>query len=285
LNIEGSFDEAINGCNYVIHTASPYVLSVNDPQTELVDPAVNGTLTVLRSCKKLNVKKVVLTSSMAAITDHPEKVYTEEDWNVKSTLKRNPYYYSKKLAEEAGWRYVTEIKDNGEECFDLVVINPFLVIGPSLSKEGVNTSNAIFQGLLTGEYPVIMRIGWGIVDVRDVAQSHILAMENDNAEGRYICCNTTLWMKDVVAFLKGHYPKYKLPKTEMDCNIGSGLVKFLSNFQKAGVRDYLKTNLDTYPEFDNSKIKNQLGIEFRDVYQTILDTCGYLLDFGLVDKK
>jgi len=284
LNVEGSFDEAIDGSHYVMHTASPYVLTVNDPQTELIDPAVNGTLTVLRSCSKFNVKKVILTSSMAALTDHPVKKYTEEDWNELSSLKRNPYYYSKMLAERSAWDYVKEKTDNGEECFKLIVINPFVVIGPALNKEGLNTSNGIYKGLFTGQYPVIMEIAWGMVDVRDVAMAHILAMENEKAQGRYICANTTLRMKEIVDFLREHYPNYKLPKTDMSCGFGTGLVKLMSNFQDSGVKDFLKTNLGCYPDFDNSKIKNDLGMEFKDMHQTILDTVEYLLDFGFIEK-
>ena len=149
------------------------MLTVNDPQKDLVDPAVNGTLTVLRSCKKAGgglslslepfsffffllssspslslysssfpshahlshsplssgcVKRVILTSSVAALTDSPDpnKVYTEEDWNTTSSLNRNPYYYSKTVAERAAWDFVA--KEGGE--MELVVANPFMVIGP-----------------------------------------------------------------------------------------------------------------------------------------------------------
>jgi len=220
---------------------------------------------------------------MAALTDHPNKKYTEEDWNETSSVNRNPYYYSKMLAERSAWEYVKEKEDNGEECFKLVVINPFVVIGPSLSKEGVNTSNEIFKGFLTGGYPAIMDIAWGMVDVRDVAMAHILALEKDG-NGRYICANTTLTMKEMITFLKGHYPQYKLPKTDLSCGIGTHVVKVMSNFQDHGVRDFLKTNLGCYPDFDNTKIKTDLGIEFRDMYQSMLDTVEYLFDGGFVDR-
>jgi len=161
-----SFDNAVDGCEFVIHTASPYALDVKDPQKELVDPAVKGTLNVLESCQRSStVKKVVLTSSVAAITDEPMKghVYTEADWNRTSSLTRNPYYYSKVLAEEAAWNFV---KQSGVR-FKLVVINPFVVLGPELNSFSVNASNAIIQSLLSGKYPGIMKLCWGFVDVRD----------------------------------------------------------------------------------------------------------------------
>lgn len=93
----GSFDETIAGCEYVIHTASPYILDVKDPQHDLVDPALKGTLNVLQACNKSgSVKKIVLTSSVAAVFDEPISghIYTEKDWNKTSSLMRNPYYYS-----------------------------------------------------------------------------------------------------------------------------------------------------------------------------------------------
>ena len=173
LLTDGSFDDAVSGADFVIHTASPYVLDVDDPQTDLVDPAVEGTQNVLDSCSKADsVQRVVVTSSMAAITDEPDSEYvlTEEDWNEKSSLDRNPYYYSKTLAEKKAWE-LAEAAD-----WDLVVINPFLVIGPSLTPS-LNTSNKIFVDLLVGEYPVVMNLTWGMVDVRDVAEAHVKAIE------------------------------------------------------------------------------------------------------------
>ena len=151
LLAEGAFDAAAQGCEIVMHTASPYVLDAKDPQKDLVEPAVKGTESVLSACKKAGtVRRVVLTSSMAAITDEPEsdRVLTEEDWNTRSSLDRNPYYYSKTLAERAAWEYV----EREAHDFDLVVVNPFLVIGPSIGP-GLNTSNQMFVDILGGPTP------------------------------------------------------------------------------------------------------------------------------------
>ena len=133
LSTEGAFDAPMKGITHVVHTASPYSMNVADPQRDLVDPAVNGTRNVLMAAHRAGgVQRVVLTSSMAAITDEPgsDHVLTEADWNVKSTLSRNPYYLSKTLAEKEGWRIVEAEKPR----FDLVVINPFVVIGPSIAS-------------------------------------------------------------------------------------------------------------------------------------------------------
>lgn len=176
LLTEGSYDEAVAGSEYVMHTASPYFLDVKEPQHDLVDPALKGTLNVLQACVKAgSVKRVVLTSSVAAVFDGPitGHVYTEKDWNKTSSLKRNPYFYSKTLAERSAWDFVEKEKPS----FELVVVNPGAVIGPSLVP-ALNTSNQILCDILTGTYPMIISLSWGFVDVRDVAHAHVLAMEN-----------------------------------------------------------------------------------------------------------
>jgi dihydroflavonol-4-reductase len=277
----GAFDAAVAGTTHVMHTASPYVLDAKDPQRDLVDPALQGTRNVLGSCKKAgSVKRVVLTSSMAAITDEPEgdHVLTEADWNTKSTLERNPYYLSKTLAEREGWRIVEEDKPG----FDLVVINPFLVVGPSLSP-GINTSNQIFVDLLSGTYPGIMNLTWGFVDVRDVARAHVLAMETANAAGRHVCAGETIAMRSLVEMLRSTgWGGYKLPKLGMDCAVGDFAAKLASYLQPKGVGAYLRTHVGRVPRYDNGKIQRELGLKFRPLEETVRDTLDDLRKWGHV---
>lgn len=281
LLTEGAFDAPVRGATYVIHTASPYTLDVADPQRDLVAPAVRGTTNVLDACARASsVKRVVLTSSMAAITDEPESdhVLTEEDWNRKSSLDRNPYYYSKTLAERAGWDFMEAKKP----AFELVVMNPFLVIGPSLSP-ALNPSNQLFVDLLKGTYPGIMNLTWGFVDVRDVATAHVTAMQKEPAKGRYICAGSTISMRDVVALLaKSGYGGYKLPKLGMDCAIGDYAVKLSSYLQPKGVGTYLRTHVGRVPRYDNGKSRRELGINYRGVESSILDTLEDLKKWGHV---
>lgn len=283
LLTEGSYDESVAGCEYVIHTASPYVIDVDDPEQDLVKPAVEGTRNVLQSCSRSDAtRKVVLTSSMAAVTDEPETdhVLTEEDWNEKSSLERNPYYYSKTRAEKAAWSYVDETDPN----LDLVVINPFMVVGPSQSPS-LNTSNEIFVDLLTGEYPGIIRITWGFVDVRDVAEAHVRALEHSGAEGRYICANRNASMKEIVELLRENgYDDYDLPSLDLACSFGDYAVKLMSYFESAGTGSYLRTHVGREPNYDNSKIRDDLGMEFRDLEQTILETVEDLHEWGHVEE-
>ncbi len=275
----GSFDEAVAGADYVIHTASPYALDPDDAQRDLVDPAVQGTTNVLEACARSgSVRRVVVTSSMAAVTDAPEPdhVLTERDWNEQSSLTRNPYFFSKVMAEKQAWKLAETAP------YELVVINPFMIIGPSIATS-LNTSNKIFADLLSGEYPAIMRLTLGLVDVRDVAAAHRLAIESETAAGRNLCVEHTIDMAEIVALLRAHgYADYRLPRLNLACRAGDLAIKALSIFEDAGTRSYLRTNLGRRPRFDNAKIKRDLGVEFRDLETTILETVDDLIEWGHV---
>jgi nucleoside-diphosphate-sugar epimerase len=280
LNTPASFDAAARGCASAMHTASPYALHVEDPTRDLVDPAVNGTRNVLAACARAaTVSRVVLTSSMAAITDEPESdhVLTEKDWNTKSSLDRNPYYYSKTMAERAAWEFVEREKPP----FDLVAINPFLIIGPSLVPS-LNVSNQIFVDLLKGTYPGIVSLTWGFVDVRDVAEAHVRAMETPSANGRYICAGETGSMRHVVDLLrqKGWGDGRKLPSMGLDNAVGNVVVKLGSYLQPTGVGSYLRTHVGRVPRYDTSKIRRELGMQFRPVDQSVLETIDDLKRWG-----
>lgn len=279
----GSYDKAVEGCEILIHTASPYVLDAKDAQRDLVDPAVDGTLNVLRSARSAGVGRVVLTSSMAAITDEPlpGKVFSEEDWNERSTLSRNPYYLSKVLAERAAWTFAQ--KNPG---FDLVVINPYMVIGPSLGPE-LNTSTAIIRDLLTGAFPGVLDLSWGFVDVRDVAHAHVLATENAQASGRYVCAgDETLSMKQVIEILRdaGYGERYRLPRLDLTSAAGTFIVRLASYTRPRGTGSYVRTHLGRVMRYDNSKIKRELGMQFRPARESVLATAEDLIRWRHADR-
>ena len=280
----GAFDDAVRDCEYAIHTASPYVIDVADPQRDLVDPAVRGTISLLESCQKNDsLRRVVLTSSVAAITDQADgHLNTESDWNTRSSLTRNPYYYSKTLAEQAAWQFMEAAKPG----FHMVVINPFFVIGPSLVP-GINTSHTSFIGLTNGRIPVVLALQWPLVDVRDVARAHIVAMENPAAGGRYIVAAEARTMRQVIELLRanGWGDRYKLPAIGLDNAVGVALTRFAVGFQAPGTRDYLRNHLGGEMRFDNTKARKELGLDFRDVDQTILDTMDDLERWGHLGKK
>ncbi|KAL6326297.1 hypothetical protein AAG906_004794 [Vitis piasezkii] len=182
---EGSFDSVVDGCDGVFHTASPVVLIVDDPQAELIDPALKGTINVLRSCSKVpSVKRVVVTSSLASVlfTGEPltPEVLIDESWFSDPVLCKESkqwYVLSKTLAEEAAWKFS---KENG---IDMVTINPGWVIGPLLQPT-LSLSAEQVLNLINGAQTFPNISSWW-VDVRDVANAHIQAYEIPEASGRY----------------------------------------------------------------------------------------------------
>ena len=193
------WDEAIEGCEYVLHVASPFVLT---PESEdfFVKPAVEGSLRVLKLANKHKVKKLVLTSSFAAMVDTLEKKdsFDESDWSDPNKKGIRAYGKSKTLAEKAAWDYMS----SDSPSFSLTVINPVAVTGPSLSKD-IGTSNSIVGQMINGNVPGTAKVHIGYVDVRDVAAAHITAMLNNQTDGeRIIVFEKTLWMDEVATILR-----------------------------------------------------------------------------------
>jgi len=280
----GAFDSVVEGCEYVIHTASPYVTDVANPYRDLIAPAVNGTLSVLKAClRSETTKRVVLTSSFAAITDEPDgQLLTEADWNTQSTLTRNAYYLSKTTAERAAWGFMEETRPD----FDLVVINPPIVLGPSLIP-GLNTGARPIVALTNGLWPGIVDLQWPIADVRDVATAHLRALEIPTASGRYLTAAGVRSMREVVTLLRanGWAERYRLSTISLDNAIGSFLVRLAANLQKRGTRSYLKTHVGGRFQIDTSKVRTDLGIVFRDPDQTVLDAMADLERWGHLGRR
>ncbi|XP_078148314.1 phenylacetaldehyde reductase-like isoform X1 [Carex rostrata] len=208
---EGSFDAAIDGCEGVFHAASPVTFTVTDPQAELIDPAVKGTLNVLRSCSKAaTVKRVVMTSSMAAVSNNGRPRSTDavidETWFSIPEICENLklwYALSKTLAEEAAWKFS---KDNG---IDMVTLNPAMVIGPLLQPT-LNATCADIFNLINGS-PTYPNLNFGWIHVKDVATAHILAFEVPSARGRYCLVERVLHFSEIVAIIHELYPSLQLP--------------------------------------------------------------------------
>ncbi len=262
----------------VMHLASPYRLTVKNPQRDLVDPAVQGTLVLLRAAaKSASVRRVVLTSSFAAVSDAPDgRELTEKDWNHHSSPTRNPYFFSKAQAEREAWNFIAREKPR----FDLVAINPSLVIGPAKSAV-INASNQLLVDLVTGKYPAIMDLTFGIVDVRDVADAHLAAMEKPQAEGRYLCVSDRLTMADLVAQIRRlGYGQGKLPRLDCSGPFGTGLMKLLSYSQPAGVGDYLRSHLGRSLRLDNGKIIRDLGLTFYRPEESVETALADLSNWG-----
>jgi len=265
-----SFDEAVQGCDTVFHVASPYVLTVADPANDLLAPAVEGTINVLGAClTSPAVKRVVLTSSVAAIVGSPDgRLLTEDDWNTDSALDNNPYSYSKTQAERAAWDFMEEHQPD----FDLVVINPSAVLGPS-HRESVGPSVGLIRDLMTGKIPAVVDIDVSFVDVRDVADAHILAAETPEADGRYICVAGVATIRELVEAIKNAgYTSYRLPRFSLESPVGTRIARIAFMTQPPGVRQYLRSAIGKRLRLDSSKIENDLHIEFRTLDDTLRDT-------------
>ncbi len=277
----GSYTEAMAGCELVIHTASPFLLGkVRDPQAQLVDPALEGTRNVLTSVDETaSVKRVVLTSSVVAICGdnidmRGRERFTEDDWNTTSSLEHQPYPYSKTLAEREAWR-MAECQDR----WDLVTINPGLVLGPSLttaSKSGTFRTMASFTdySLAAGAPALEM----GVVDVRDVARAHIAAGFTPGAHGRYITNAETMSMLDIGKALRarfGYRPSFPLtvaPKPII--KLGAPI---------AGMtRKFIELNVGYPLRFDNGRTVKELGITFRPGAESVTEQFQQMIDDGVV---
>jgi nucleoside-diphosphate-sugar epimerase len=201
LMSDAGWPEAVAGCRYVLHVASPFPPEQPQDPQELIVPARDGALRVLRAALAAGVERVVLTSSIAAVrgsrASSATSPYTEADWTDGNDPSRTPYVRSKTLAERAAWDLVQE--DGATER--LAAINPGAIIGPSLNQDHSYSLQAI-ERLLTG-MPAAPRIGFTFVDVRDVADLHIRAMADPAAAGeRFIAADRWLWIADVAEILR-----------------------------------------------------------------------------------
>lgn len=285
---KGSYDEAMKECELVYHTASPFIASVKDPQLELIDPAVKGTENVLLSASRISsVKRVVLTSSCAAIytdaidtVNAPNGILTEEIWNTTSSLDYQPYSYSKTLAEKKAW----EIADR-QSHFDLVTINPSLILGPPLNpgdttSESFNILKQMGDGTMKMGAP---KVGMGLVDVRDVAETHFKAGFLPEAKGRYITSahNTNL-LEIGQSLLPKYGDRFPLPRRAVPKWLLM-LVGPMAN--KLVTRRFIRNNVDILWQADNSKVQRELGITFRPMKETMEDAFQVLVDKKILTAK
>ena len=267
------WDAAVKGCDYVMHIASPFILGVPKDENELIAPAVSGADFVVSAAIRHNVKRVVLTSSGAAITDtHDGKThFTETDWTDTSHPDTTAYYKSKTLAEQHAWALINEQK--GRKKTELVVINPSVVLGPTLTED-IGTSNDFVRQIITGKVPAAANLHFGFVDVRDVASAHITAMTHKDAAGeRFIINATEMWLIEITTFLnKAGYKKAPLRK------MPNWLVKLFGIFHAPTKQ--ISQLLDSERFTPADKAQAVLGFQARDISATILETAAQIESLG-----
>lgn len=280
---DGSYDEPMQGCSIVFHTASPFISDVKNPQKELIEPAVKGTENILNAANRTeSVRRVILTSSCAAIygdsadtVEAPGGRITEEIWNTSSSLDHVPYSYSKTLAEQAAWRIA-----DAQDRWKLVAINPALILGPSLGPKPTSDSfNLLIEfakGSLKSGAPALE---FGAVDVRDVAEAHIRAAFIEEANGRNIVFKQPLSVMQMANVLKEKWgADYALPSREMPKWL-LWLVGPMVN--RAFTRKWVSRNVGHNWRGDNSKAIRELGLEYRSVEDALVEMFQNVRDAGL----
>ena len=282
LSDEG-WDEAVDGCDYLLHVASPFPIGAV-PKGSLVKPAVEGTERVLRAAARAgSVRRVVLTSSVVAVSggraddDVEEKVFDETSWS--DADRQDEYGKSKTLAERKAWALAEELK------LDLVTINPSYVLGPVLSKRDDSSSLTMVKRLLNGDMPAVPKLWVTAVDVRDVAAAHMAALDlpapaQPAEQRRYILDNgKPLWMTEVAAALRGEFkprgyavPRFRAPYI---------LVALFGLWDKdaAAVRSSIGVKVTSY---NPSRAKELLGRSLRTFEESLQEMAESLVEAGMV---
>ncbi|MDX6603353.1 MAG: hypothetical protein QOF13_2555 [Solirubrobacterales bacterium] len=276
LRSDDGWTEAVTGCDYVLHVASPFPPAQPKDPDELIVPAREGTLRVLRAALAAGVKRTVVTSSVAAIGGGASSAagpLTEQDWTDLDNPGLSPYVRSKTIAEQAAWDLVRE----AGEPERLATVNPGAILGPLLSRDGSYSLEAI-ERLLKG-MPGVPRIGFSFVDARDVAELEIKAMLAPEAGGeRFIAVTEFHWMAEVAAMVRhglgpdaGKVPTRKVPDL---------LVRAMALFDP-GIRS-ITGQLGKRSSYSSEKARELLGWSPRPVEETVVETGRSMVDKGVV---
>lgn len=277
LTSDSNWAEAATGATYVIHVASPTPATRPEDGDAMVKMAVDGTLRVMRAAKAAGSKRIVLTSASGAVLSghksHPE-IFTEEDWTDLSG-EIDAYQRSKTIAERKAWEF------SKKENIELSVVNPVAVMGPVLGQD-FSHSNQIVYLMLTGKMPFLMKIAFDYIDVRDVADLHLLAMTCPKAAGERFIATTgeNLTYKEEAKILQKHlgHAAKKVSTKEMP----NFVVKFLAHF----IKDLRMpaTFLGQNTACNSAKAKNLLGWAPRTAEEAIAATAQSMVELSLIDR-
>lgn len=278
------FKAAMYGCNIVFHTASPYLLSgIKDPQKQLIDPSFEGTRNVLEMVNKTSsVRKVIFTSAVSAIygdisdiATTKEHTFTEEYWNKSSNLKHQPLAFSKTVAEREAWRIHDE-----QSRWKMVALNPAIILGPSLTNNSKSGSFDFIKKIANGTYKTgVPNVQYGFVDVRDVAQAHIFAAQDQYAEGRFMLISETKSMLDIANTLYAKFGEtFPFPRKLFPTKM-----LYFFGFTKGFSRKFVVENVDKELKFDNKKSRHEIGVYYKPVDEAACETLQFLLDHNMLD--
>jgi dihydroflavonol-4-reductase len=278
LTSDAGWAEAVEGCDYVLHVASPFPSTVPKDENELIVPAREGALRVLRAARQAGVKRVVLTSSFAAVGYGIEiraTQFTEQDWTDRNGSRVGAYQKSKTIAERAAWDFIA--REGGG--LELATVNPVGIFGPVLGSD-YSTSIALVKRLLDGSVPGCPNLWFGAVDVRDVADLHIRAMTSPAARGeRFLAtAGDFISILDIARVLKDGLgtAARKVPTRRLP----DWLVRIVGLFDPE-VRAVLP-ELGKRKNATSEKARRVLGWQPRSPRESILATGRSLLDLGLL---
>lgn len=278
LEKDDGWAEAVAGCEYVQHVASPFPIAQPKDEMELIRPAVDGTLRVLRAARDAGVKRVVQTSSFAAVGyghGHRDTPYDETDWTDVNGEAVQPYMKSKTLAERSAWEFV-EREGNGME---LAVVNPVGIFGPALNSD-LSTSIELVKRMLEGKLPGAPRLYLGAVDVRDVAGMQVKAMTDPAAAGQRFLATAggALSMFEMASILRAGMGE-KAAKARFR-ELPDWLVKLVAIFNPLA-REAVP-RLGIKGEASNAKARDVLGWKFRSNEESIVASGESLIRLGIV---
>ena len=252
---DDGWEDAMWDCDYLMHVASPFVIEDPKDENELIKPAKEGTLRALNAAKKAGIKRVVLTSSVAAVNSHMMSGTSDHTtWTDINSKYVTPYQKSKTIAEKAAWDFYNNQDSNNR--IELAVINPGGVMGPQLGNDLGGASTQIVSQLISGKFPMIPALSFPFIDVRDVAILHLKAMTTPDADGkRFIAAHSKpTWMYEVAEVLSAAgYEKIKLKKAP------SFMLKLIGLFDNK--TKSLVPMLDKYVPCDNSQTIKVLNWE------------------------
>jgi nucleoside-diphosphate-sugar epimerase len=279
LTDDAGWEEAVAGCDFILHVASPFPPQQPKDPDELIVPAREGTLRVLRAGLDAGSHRIVVTSSAVAVANSGKppisggEAFTEEDWSDPSNPNLTPYGRSKTIAEHAAWDFVTDRGDRSR----MSVVCPSAILGPSLSDD-YSYSLQLIERLLKG-MPALPKLGFSFVDARDVADLQIRAMTAPEAAGeRFLGAGPFLWTSEVAAILRNSLGSQadEVPTRTAP----SFMVRLMARFDP-GLRPVVN-DLGKRRLMSSEKAKTRLGWTPRPTDESVVDTARSLIDVGAI---
>ncbi|MBK1895597.1 SDR family oxidoreductase [Chryseobacterium paridis] len=271
-----NWDDAVKDCDYVLHIASPIFLKVPQHEDEMIRPAVEGTIRVLKAARNAGVKRVVMTSNFGAVGySHrdPTRLITEKSWTDPNEKGLSAYNKSKILAERAAWDF---IKSQGGNL-ELSVINPTAILGPSFTDK-LSSGFGLLKSMLDGSMKQIPNIELAIVDVRDLADLHIRAMESPKANGeRFLALSGgTMTLPEITEFLKKEMPE--VSQKISNKKVADWVIRFMALFNPKAKA--IAPLLGVNRKASNAKAKRILEWKPRTNQEAILATVSSLIKYN-----